>query len=408
MAADHPMRTHPDPWPAIRSETREWVAPAAYQATTRREREALGQHAYQAAVLPEIADLEPPLSRDTVAEAEDAVAEMARFDAEMGREVLPYRAVLLRGEAITSSDIEHITSGARSLFEAEETGDTAGNAGLVAANVRAMTRALDPATASDLDTTGVLAMHAELLAHDPHHEAGQLRTEQVWIGGWSSTPVGAHYVPPHHERAGAGLVDALAFARRSDLPRIPQLAITHAQFESIHPFTDGNGRTGRALMHVMMRDSGLVQHGLVPVSAGLLTDTASYHRALDAYREGSIEPIVSLLTLSSLKAVNNARRLVETLRDVRESWSERVKSRRGSATWRAADLLLERPLLDARRLESVAGVPAGVAARTMQPLVDAGVVRSRIHFTSRRRLYWAPEVMTAVDDFAERAGRRTL
>ncbi|MFK5689205.1 Fic family protein [Ornithinimicrobium sp. LYQ92] len=100
------------------------------------------------------------------------------------------------------------------------------------------------------------------------HPGGVLREEPVWIGGFASTPVGAHHVAPHHTHLMPLLDDLTAFARRSDLPRMTQIAVTHAQFETIHPFTDGNGRTGRALVHVMVRENRLVQHGLLPVSAG--------------------------------------------------------------------------------------------------------------------------------------------
>lgn len=358
-------------------------------------------------MVPDIATLTPVLPAMVAAEAEDAVAEIAKFDAHRGRDVAPFAAVLLRGEAIASSDIEHITSSARNIALAEETGgDRTGNASLVAANVRTMRRAIDVATSSDL--TGILLLHEELMRDDPRHEAGALRTEQVWIGGHASTPVGAHFVPPHHERIGAALDDLTRFALRPDLPRLTQLAITHAQFETIHPFTDGNGRTGRALMHVMLREGGLVEHGVVPISAGLLTDTAGYHAALDAYRAGDPQPIVSLFTTSALKAVSNATLLVEDVRGIRRSWDDRVTARRGSATWLAADLLLRHPVLTARRLSERLGVSPTHAPRIMAPLVEAGAVSRGTHFSSRSAYWWSPEITDAVDAFAVRAGRRRL
>lgn len=391
----------------MRAETRPWVTPAGLVGLTRRERLAAAQTAYDAAVLPPIAGLTPSLPTGLTAEAEDAVAEIAKFDAQMGQDVLPFAAVLLCGEAIASSDIEHITSSARDIALAEETGgDRTGNASLVAANVRAMRRAVGAALRPD--TAGVLALHEELMRADPHHEAGSFRTEQVWIGGYDSTPVGAHFVPPHHERIAVAMDDLTRFARRPDLPRMTQLALTHAQFETIHPFTDGNGRTGRALLHVMLRDSGLVEQGVLPVSAGLLTDTAGYHAALDAYRAGDPEPVVALLTTSSLKAVVNATTLVSQVREIRESWDDLVTARRGSTTWRAADLLLRHPVLTARRMSEQLGVSPTHAPRIMAPLLDAGVVQRATHYSSRSTYWWSQELTDAVDDFAVRAGRRRL
>lgn len=393
-------------WPALGHEPRTWTAAPGAVGLTRRERQAAAQRSYQAALVPSIADLTPLLPPAVEAEAEDAVAEMAKFDVRMGHEVLPFAAVLLRGEAIASSDIEHITSSARNIALAEITGAGTGNAALVARNVRAMLRAIDAGTSPDV--SGILAVHTELMRGDPQHAAGVFREEQVWIGGHASTPVGAHFVPPHHDRVVAAMLDLASFARRTDLPRMTQIAIAHAQFETIHPFTDGNGRTGRALVHVMLRDNGLVRHGVVPLSAGLLTDTASYHRALDAYREGHPATIVRLLTTSSLRAVTNASRLVTEVRDIRRSWDDLVRSRRGTRTWQAVDLLLRHPLLTARTLSTELGLSPTHAPRVMEPLLDAGVVRRATHYASSATYWWSPEILDAVDDFAVRAGRRHL
>ncbi|ANS78096.1 hypothetical protein SGUI_0700 [Serinicoccus hydrothermalis] len=393
-------------WPRTGLESLPWGPSTGAVGLTRRERAAAAKDRYDAALVPEIAHLDPRLSREAEVESEDAVTEVARFDARMGHEVLPFAGVLLRGESIASSDIEHITSSARNIALAEATGGVGGNAALVARNVHAMVRAIDRTTGVDRD--GILSLHAELMEGDPRHAAGVLRQEPVWIGGFASTPVGAHFVAPHHSRVPAALDDLLRFSRRPDLPRISQLAIAHAQFETIHPFTDGNGRVGRALMHVMLRESGLVQQGLVPISAGLLTDTSSYHRALDAYREGEPEPIVRLFTTSALLAVSNGTRLVETVRTIRLSWDDRLRVRRGANAWRVADLLLRRPLLTARLLESELGLSPTHAPRVMAPLLDAGIVRAGRHHSSRAAYWWSPELTDAVDDFAVRAGRRRL
>lgn len=394
-------------WPALSQETRTWSPAQEPIGLTRRERMAAAQTTYSAAIVPRIAELTPALGPGFLAEAEDAVAEMARFDERMGREILPYSAALLRGEAIASSDIEHITSSARTIGLAEETGgDRTGNASLVAANVRAMRRATETATAPDI--AGVLALHEHLMRDDRRHEPGAFRSEQVWVGGFASTPVGAHFVPPHHEHIAAAMSDLTRFATRPDVARMAQLAITHAQFETIHPFTDGNGRTGRALMHVMLRESGLVTHGVVPVSAGLLTDTRCYHDALDTYRLGDPEPIVSLFTSSALKAVVNGTQLVTEVREIRQSWAERIRARRGSTAWRVADLMLRFPVLTARTVAEQLDISPTNIPRAMAPLREAGVVRSGTHYATRSAYWWSPEITDAVDDFAVRAGRRQL
>src|ERR1700712_2801977 len=129
--------------------------------------------------------------------------------------------------------------------------------------------------------------------------AGRWRAEQVWIGGDSFGPHGAAFIPPHHDHVPAPMADLVEFTRAADLPLLSQAALAHAQFETIHPFPDGNGRTGRALIHAMLRSHGLTRNVTVPVSAGLLTDTVGYFEALTAYRSGEPAEIVEKLANAS-------------------------------------------------------------------------------------------------------------
>ena len=107
--------------------------------------------------------------------------------------------------------------------------------------------------ADKIDNAAILAMHEALMRDVDPKSAGRWREEQAWVGGGTHGPRGAMFVPPHHSRVRAAIDDMLRFARRDDIPALPQIALAHAQFETIHPFIDGNGRTGRALIQAMLR-----------------------------------------------------------------------------------------------------------------------------------------------------------
>jgi Fic family protein len=353
--------------------------------------------------VPAIADRSLSLPSRTVAAAEEASAEIARFDAELGSEVAPFASVLLRSESASSSMIENLTSGARSIALAELGSREKHNATEIVGNVAAMTAALE--LAQRLDADGILAVHAALLGELHPGIAGRWREEQVWIGGTSFGPHQADFIPPHHEYVPALIDDLVAFIKRDDLPLLAQAAIAHAQFETIHPFADGNGRTGRALIHSMLRGRGLTQNVTVPVSAGLLTDTAAYFASLTSYREGDPSAIVERLASASFEATANGRRLVGDLRTIRAGWDDAVAARRDSAAWRVADLLLRQPVIDAATLASALDVEARNAQRAIAPLVEAGVLTEFTGF-KRNRMWQAREVFTAIDEFAARAGPR--
>lgn len=97
---------------------------------------------------------------------------------------------------------------------------------------------------------------------------------------------------PHWENISVAIDDLIQFLQRNDIDPTIQAAIAHAQFETIHPFTDGNGRTGRALVSSLLRARGVTQNMTIPISSGFLHDIEEYISVLTAYREGNIDPIV--------------------------------------------------------------------------------------------------------------------
>lgn len=385
--------------PALSYETLHWTPSnnGRYSRSSRRG------GPYRAAIPPVIAELQVELPPQVYTAAEDASLSITRFDAELGAEIAPFSAVLLRSESAASSRIENLTASARSIAEAELPGGKGkANAEQIVANTAAMTAAIELSDCVDADA--ILTMHAALMAGQPRHTPGQWRTEQVWIGG-ANSPISAMFVPPRHERVPAAIDDLIAFAARDDVALLAQIAVAHAQFETIHPFTDGNGRTGRALVQSMLRNKGLTRQVTVPVSAGLLSDTDGYFAALTAYREGDLAPIVEGFAHASERAVVNGRQLIDALREIRATWNDRITARSDSAVWRVADLLTRRPVVNGVLLRDELGLSTDHPRRYIGPLAEAGIV---VEFTdrARNRAWRAPEVLDALDDFAERAGRR--
>lgn len=358
---------------------------------------------YHPAVPASIVDVVVDLPPSALADAESASREIARFDAELGAEIAPFAAVLLRSESAASSHIENLTASARAIGEAELPGGKAKrNAKMIVANTAAMNAAV--ALSDTVDAGAILAMHRALMINDPRHTPGEFRTEPVWIGG-GSTPIGATFVGPRHELIPEAIDDLIAFAQRTDVPALPQIALGHAQFETIHPFTDGNGRTGRALVQALLRNKGLTRQVTVPVSAGLLADIDAYFAALTSYREGDAAPIVERFSQATIAAIANGRQLVTELRDIREAWNGVITARSDSAVWKVADLLTRRPVVNAALLGQEVGIESTNAHRYLNPLTEVGILVEATN-GSRNRVWRAPDVLAALDAFAERAGRR--
>lgn len=376
-----------------------------------RRKQARHQCPYTADVVPAIADQNLRLEPSTYAEAEDAAVAISRFDQwasrilgggeEMRDEFAPMATVLLRSESAASSQIEHITVGARQLAHAELDGRASTNAIVVAGNVAAIRAAIG--LAGRLDAASILQMHEALMRRtDPVH-AGHWRTEQVWLGGSNAGPHRAAFVPPHHGKIRTAIDDLVQFIERSDIPVLPQTAIAHAQFETIHPFSDGNGRTGRALLAAMLRQKGLTRLVTVPVSAGLLSDLDSYIAALTAYRAGDPEPIVRRVTDASFAALSNSRSLVMGLAELCSGWDERLTVRSDAAARRLLLLLPAQPVLDIRFVSTALNVSSVAAGRAVEELAEAGIL-TQTSEGRRNRIWECPDVLSSMEAFAQRAG----
>ena len=361
---------------------------------------------YRAAVPPQIADMDFELRYEVIAEAEDARAEITRFDARLSAlfpdsEFAPLSSVLLRAESASSSQIENITTGARALALAEVGHVTHGsNAALVAANVDAMNRAL--ALAHEVTPESILLVHEALMRGQDRALPGQFRAEQVWIGG--ATAHSATFVPPRHERVRGAIEDMCDFTHRADLPLLAHVAIAHAQFETIHPFNDGNGRTGRALVHSMLKGAGATTRTTLPVSAGLLADTDSYFTALTDYRNGDPNPIVSRFSRASFVAVANGSALADDLQSAHDEWTDRLRAREGSAARRTLPHLFSSPAITSAVLRERVGVSQPAADNAIRQLVDADIL-TKASGMQRGIVYVAPDVISALDRFADRAPR---
>ncbi|QCB92349.1 Fic family protein [Cellulomonas shaoxiangyii] len=391
-------------WPALAWEELRWQSTLPPELLSRSAREELARP-YRAAVTPAIADLDVHLPRATAAAAEEASAVIRDFDAEAAGDVAPFAAILLRSESASSSQIENLASGAKQIALAELGEESRRNAAQIVGNVHAMQAAL--ALSEAIDADAILAIHRALLVDATPDLAGRWRTEQVWIGGGGYSPHGAAFVAPHAGRVPAAIDDLVAFTRRDDVPPLTHAALAHAQFETIHPFPDGNGRTGRALVHALLRRRRLTRTLTVPVSAGLLIDTAGYFGALTAYREGDPAPIVDALAGAAHAAVLNGRVLLADLRTIRQEWRAAITARSDSSAWPLVDLVLRQPVLHTALVQQELGISHTNATRAIERLVAAGAL---VEVGGRRRsvLWQSTQVVSALDRFAARAGRRGL
>ena len=223
---------------------------------------------------------------------------------------------------------------------------------------------------------------------------------QNWIGGSDWHPLDADFVPPPPGEVARLMSDLAEYLSGAVHAPLVQAAMVHAQFETIHPFADGNGRVGRALIHTVLTRRGLTRAAVLPVSLVLLTRSREYVDGLTSYRyhgsAGSPEAAAGIgawleMFLRAVSvAVEQAREFIVDLEELRERWSQRhalylsslglSRPRRAdSAVMRLLPLLHEVPVTTAHTAQRLLGVSDPAARAALEELADAKILsRKRV------------------------------
>jgi Fic family protein len=361
------------------------------------------------------------LDGEVAADVAEAEAAVARFNSE-ALWLLNWEAMarlLLRAESVASSRIEGLEVGGRRLLRAElarALGEEAEDvtAGEVLNNIGALSFAIEALERGQaIRVEDLLEVHRRLFAGTRlEHQAGRLRTEQNWIGGSGFNPCSAEFVPPPPERVAELLEDLCAFCNDASLPAVAQAAIAHAQFETIHPFVDGNGRTGRALIHVLLRRRGLAPRMVPPVSLVLATWANDYVAGLTATRyrgpagssaahEG-INHWIGLFAAACRRAVGDAESYEERVRGLQAEWYGRLgRVRSGSAAELLVNALPGAPIMTVASAAEMIRRSGQAVNEAVGRLTEAGILR-QVTVGRRNRAFEAADLIEAFTELERR------
>ncbi len=314
-------------------------------------------------------------------------------DAESGISVLnegwpgylaPLGRLLLRTESVASSKVEGLQVDARTLARAEVKRETGKPTGRQAAEVLASIEAMELAVERAADTRAVdvaelCDIHGALLRDVAPKIAGKVRTVQNWIGGNDYNPCGADFVPPPPELLDDMLSDLCDFCNEDALSPLVQAAIANAQFELMHPFEDGNGRTGRALVQVILRRRGLAPSYVPPISVMLARHKDTYIRGLTLFRDGDLDSWLATFADAAASAAGLARRYLRHVAELQESWRTQLRAtkrppRPDAAAWAIIDMLPAHPVITINVAAASTRRTRPAVANAVQQLADAGVL----------------------------------
>lgn len=251
-------------------------------------------------------------------------------------------------------------------------------------------------------------VHRTLLGLAFEEIAGVIRDRQNWIGGSDYHPLDAAYVPPPPDRVRPLLDDLCRFMARTDIAPLVQASIVHAQFETIHPFADGNGRVGRALIYTVLRRREESTRYIPPISLVLASQPRAYIGGLVDYREGRLSEWCTIFAAAAGRAAALAGELARRIEALQQNWIERLDNpRRDSVVRELIASLPGQPVIDVSagtRLTGKSHVAVGSALRALQ---DVGALQ-RLNEKKWGHLWECGELIQLVGDTEKQMGRGTV
>ena len=351
------------------------------------------------------------MPRDLVMEPRTVLA-LSKADAALGRlsgvgRLIRDPSILvgpyLTREAVASSRIEGTQASLSDVFKAEagDQSDEDDDVQEVINYERALYRGIGLLEKLPISGRLILEVHKVLLSGVRGQEKlpGEFRRSPVWIGSPTDSPDTAAFVPPLPEHVAEALADWEKFVNETDgLPVLVVCALMHYQFETIHPFLDGNGRVGRLLIMLLLIERKVLELPLLYVSAYMEQNRREYYDRLQAVRErGEIQEWLQFFLTAVHRQASDAEVRAGRLVDLREEYRARLQ-RKKSRVVEVAELLFSNPFVTVKRVENALEVTNQGARNLIDSLEKSGILRKVGASGRGGRVFWvADDVFQAID-----------
>lgn len=359
---------------------------------------------------PRIAELDFAARGDETTSIDRATVAIVRSDALSADQAGALGRFLIQNESVASSKIERIEARTEDFARALVGAKSNESAVSMVKATKALTEMVDSAGKTGrLELDHILQAHWLLMKDDLQDGpfAGKIREVQNWVLGSDWSPRDAVHIPPPPELVPALLEDLMNYANRDDVPVLVQAAAVHAQFESIHPFTDGNGRIGRGLINAVFRRRGTTTVTVVPVASALLAERQRYFDRVNNYRLGYLGAYVDDLARAALVAAEESKVSAERLRAFPAEWEIRSKWRANSAGAALLAALPANPVMTSELAEELsASNPASTYAALDR--LDRDRVIHEITGRQKNKVWVVSDIMNELDDLSKRIGDRVL
>lgn len=375
----------------VKYESKMYTPSDAFQYLSRHQRQLI-EEPYLSALVDDLSLIHLELNQQTQSLLLETVEELSRLDAYLKNNITTFPMLLLRTEALSSSQIEHYSASNRNVALAQIHKKQTREALIIKSNLESLVEGIK--LDEKLSIQKIIHLNQILLDND----SITIRNRINWIGKPNSIPHEAVYVPPHPDYLDTYMKQFIAFCKRNDIHPLIQAAFAHAYFELIHPFEDGNGRVGRILIQLILKEKLFLEHLNMPFSVGIVKEQERYIQALNDFKTGNYESIIILLLENALSLVPKVYKTLEQFIELKQSWSKKLNVRQDALVWMILDDLFTQPVIDVKYIKEKYQANDQAVRNNIDVLVHVGIL-SVVGNQKRNVAYESKEVLDLLDQF---------
>lgn len=350
---------------------------------------------YLSSVLKDLSNIELTLDKNNQSLLLEAIEELSKLDGYIKDKLDGFPMIMLRSESLSSTQIEHYNDSNRNIAAAQIVQVKGKEANIIKNNLESLMTFLDEDVEVSKQT--IVNLNRKILNDD----SANIRDVVNWIGSRTSIPHTADFVPPHPDYINENIDHFISFCRRDDINPLIQAAFAYAYFETIHPFADGNGRVGRILVQMLLKEKNYLENLHIPFSIGLLKNPTNHIKALTDFRDGNYQSIIKLFLENALTVTPLIYNSLNEIIKIKENWQYKLKARKDALAWKILDELIYQPVINVSYIKTKYNVNDQTVRNNFLLLEEAGII-NKIGSNKRNIIYEAKEILEVLDNLTHK------
>lgn len=356
-----------------------------------RRNQKLVKNSYQSPILHDLSNIEIQLDNNLQSLLFEAIEELSKLDGFIKDKLNGFPMIVLRSESLSSAQIEHYHASNRNIAAAQIRPTKNKETNIIKNNLESLVLFLKEENKIDKET--IVKINSKIM----DDESVDIRTKVNWIGESNSIPHTADFVPPHPEYLDKNINEFISFCKRDDIHPLVQAAFAYAYFETIHPFIDGNGRTGRIFIQVLLKEKNYLDELYVPFSMGLIKNDKKHIEALNEFRKGNYRSIIKLFLENSLGFVPIIYKILKDLIAIKDRWLSKISARSDALAWKIIDELIYQPVVSVNYIKEKYQINDQAVRNNFNILEKADII-NKIGNSKRNVMYEAKEIISLIDE----------